>query len=270
MSNIFTELKKRKVFNTAAIYLATSFIILQAAGILVPALHIPAWTISFIVMLIILGFPVMLIFSWIYDISDEGIVKTKSSKSPSAADPQVPAMAKSSILGIIASIIITIIMIYKGVDYFTSFQPKSNKTSIAVLNFDNIRKFQKYDWLGERIAGHLNYKLGEISKIRIIDKLQILNKLGEIDPEKASILDYKINQIANNMDVDLILHGQFTLMDSIIEVTAFFADITNSGTTIPLMLEIYPLTELPNIPTYINNKISSFIKTNKRFKSDTE
>ena len=83
-------------------------------------------------------------------------------------------------------------MIYKGVDYFTSFQPKSNKTSIAVLNFDNIRKFQKYDWLGERIAGHLNYKLGEISKIRIIDKLQILNKLGEIDPEKASILDYKI------------------------------------------------------------------------------
>ena len=269
MSNFLAELKKRKVVNTAAIYLATSFIILQAAAILIPALHIPAWTLSFMVVLVILGFPVMLIFSWIYDISDEGIVKTKSLKSPRADDPRVPAMAKSSIFGIIASIIITIIMIYKGVDYFTSFQPKSNKISIAVLNFDNIRKFQTYDWLGERIAFNISYKLGEISSIQVIDKLQIINNLGKLDPEKASILDVKLKQIANNIDVDLILHGQFTIMDSIIEVMAFFADI-NTGAQTSLMFEKYKSDELSDIPSYINDKITTYIKMNNRFKQDDE
>ena len=53
---------------------------------------------------------------------------------------------------------------------------------------DNIRKFNDYDWLGERIASNLTFKLGEISQISMIDRLQILTKLGEIDPEKASLI----------------------------------------------------------------------------------
>jgi TolB-like protein len=269
MANIFTELKKRKVFNSAAIYLATTFIILQVAQIIIPALHIPDWTLSFIVVLIVLGFPVVVIFSWIYDVSDKGLVKTDTTASISRDDSHLHEYSKSSALGIIASIIITIILIYNGVDYFTSSKQISGKTSIAVLNFDNIRKFDDYDWLGERIASNLTYKLGQLTNIRMIDRLQILNKLGEIDPEKASVIDYKINQVAKNIDVNLILHGDFTIMGDIIEITAFFAD-TQTGDQISLMLEQYPLEELSDIPAHIYEKISAFIKSNKRFKPLTE
>ena len=67
--------------------------------------------------------------------------------------------------------------------------------------------------------------------------------------------------------MDLILHGSFTIMnnDNIIEITAFLADI-NTGELISLMLEQYPLDELSNIPSYINEKISLFIKSDQRFK----
>jgi len=160
-------------------------------------------------------------------------------------------------------------MIYRGVDYFSSPKETTNKISIAVLDFENTRKFKDYDWLGERIAGNLSYKLGEISNIQMIDRLQILNKLGKIDPEKASIMDYKINQIAKNIEVDLILHGNFIIMDDIIEVTAFFAD-ANTGEQISLLLEQYPLDELSAIPSYINDRVSTFIKTNERFKLETK
>ena len=182
---------------------------------------------------------------------------------------QHQGISKSSFLGAVASIIITIVFIYMGIDYFSSSQQASSKTSIAVLNFDNIRKFSEYDWLEERIASNLTFKLGEISEIRMIDRLQILNKLGEIDPDKASIIDYKINQVAKNIDVNLILHGNFTIMGDIIEITAFFAD-TQTGDQIALMLEQYPLNELSDIPSHINKKISTFIKTNDRFKPETE
>ena len=259
MPNIIAELKKRKVFNSAAIYLATAFILLQAAQIIIPALQIPEWTISFLVVLTILGFPVVIIISWIYDISDEGFVKTEAE---GVTPPE--GMSKASMMGILTSIIITIFMIYKGVDFFTAFKDTTSKTSIAVLNFDNIRKFDEYDWLGERIATNLSYKLEDIPEIQIINRLQIGKKLGEIDPEKASIVEYRINQIAKNIDVDLILHGNFTIMDSIIEVLAFFADI-NTGKQIALMLEQYPLEELSDIPSHINDNISTFIKTDSRF-----
>ena len=269
MPSFIAELKKRKVFNSAAIYLATAFILLQAAQIIIPALKIPEWTISFLVVLAILGFPVVIIISWLYDIGDEGFVKTESEKTEAENEMPSTGISKISRIGILASIAITIFMIYRGVDYFSSPKETTNKISIAVLDFENTRKFKDYDWLGERIAGNLSYKLGEISNIQMIDRLQILNKLGKIDPEKASIMDYKINQIAKNIEVDLILHGNFIIMDDIIEVTAFFAD-ANTGVQISLLLEQYPLDELSAIPSYINDKVSTFIKINERFKLETK
>ena len=160
-------------------------------------------------------------------------------------------------------------MAYKGIDYFTATKEVTGKTSIAVLNFDNVRKFQDYEWLGEEIAANLSYKLGGISSVRIIDRFQILNKLGEVDPEKASILDYKIEQIAKNIDVDHIIHGQFTIMeqDSSIKIIAFLANTITHDQT-PLMKEKYPLANLSDIPTFINEKISSYVKTNFQLKAD--
>ena len=269
MANIFTELKKRKVFNSAAIYLATAFVILQVLGIIIPALQIPSWTLSFIVVLLILGFPIVVIFSWIYDVSDDGVVKTGAVNMEIPDGQAPPTIARSSLVGIIFSIIITIFLVYKGIDFFTSSKVKSDKISIAVFNFDNIRKFPEYDWLRERVAGNLAYKLGEIPTIRMIDRLQIMKNLEKIDPEKASVIDYKINQIAKNIDVDLILYGHFTIMDTIIEVTAFFAD-TETGEGISLMLEQYPLEELSDIPAHIYEKTSAFIKNSQKFKSPAE
>ena len=266
MPNFISELKKRKVFNSAAIYLATAFVILQAAGIIIPALLIPEWTLRLLVVLAILGFPIVIIFSWIYDVSDQGIVKTDLIKSD---DGHETGMAKSSIAGIIASIAITIFMVYKGVDYFSNTKEVTGKTSIAVLNFDNIRKIDEYEWLGDDIAGSLSYTLGGIPEVRVIDRFQILNKLGEVDPEKASILEYKMNQIANTIDVDLILHGQFTIIDSIVKIIAVYAE-TKSFSQTPIMNEKYSLNELSDIPTYINDKISDFINNDPRFKGNSK
>ena len=103
MPSFIEELKKRKVFNSAAIYLATAFILLQAVTIIIPALKIPEWTISFLVVIAILGFPVIIIISWIYDISDEGFVKTETE-----SDIEPSGMQKSSMIGILTTIIITI------------------------------------------------------------------------------------------------------------------------------------------------------------------
>ena len=273
MSNFISELKKRKVFSSSAIYLGTAFVILQVAQVLIPALNIPDWTISFIVVLLMLGFPVVLILSWIYDISDGQIVKSvteKSSEDDNLADDTKSALgySKSIVFGIIITTILSVTLIYEGVDYATSRSKVDDKVSIAVLPFKNIRKLPEYEWLGDYLAGNLTFKLGQISTIRMIDRLKILNELSVIDPEQASILDVKIKQIAENVDVNLIMYGNYTILSEInsIEITVYLTNI-KTGIQTSVMQETYPLDDLPNIPSKINKFISTFIKNNKMFKS---
>ena len=225
-------------------------------------------------MLLLLGFPVVIILSWIYDISDGQIVKTDPKQV--AEDDRIEnknidtsGFSKSSVLGIIITTILFVTLIYEGIDYVASLSKVDNKVSIAVLPFKNIRDFPDYEWLGEYLAGNLTFKLGQISSIRMIDRLKILNELRSIDPEQASILDVKIKQIAENIDVNLILYGNYTILSEInsIQLTVFLTNI-ETGAQTSVMQETYPLDDLPNIPTKINATISTFIKKNEMFKSE--
>src|SRR5437870_2669214 len=64
-----SELKRRKVYNVAAMYAAAAFIVWQAADILVPSLDLPQWTMKAVVVLTALGFPLAVVLAWIYDVT---------------------------------------------------------------------------------------------------------------------------------------------------------------------------------------------------------
>ena len=76
INNYIQELKRRKVFTSAGLYAFSSFIIMQVANIIVPALHLPDWSNTLILILLILGFPIAMIFAWLYDRTPAGFVKT--------------------------------------------------------------------------------------------------------------------------------------------------------------------------------------------------
>ncbi len=72
----FAELKRRKVFQVAAVYGAGMFGVLQAADVLVPALHLPEVLITVAAVLGLVGFPIALVVAWTYERSPEGLVRT--------------------------------------------------------------------------------------------------------------------------------------------------------------------------------------------------
>jgi tetratricopeptide (TPR) repeat protein len=75
------ELKRRKVVKASLIYLAVAFGILQAADIIFPALGLPEWTIKFILILLIIVFILVIVLTWVYDITPGGIQVTKTIES---------------------------------------------------------------------------------------------------------------------------------------------------------------------------------------------
>ena len=79
--SLIEELKRRKVFRVAASYAVVAFIIFQLVEILFPIFNFPQWTQQFVVIIILLGFPIALIFSWVFDKTPEGFIKTDAVKS---------------------------------------------------------------------------------------------------------------------------------------------------------------------------------------------
>ena len=84
--NLFQELKRRKVFKTVGVYAAVALIIIQVADIVFPRLLLPDWTVTFVIVLVIIGFPITFFLSWNYDLKKEGFIHDKSDVEGLATD----------------------------------------------------------------------------------------------------------------------------------------------------------------------------------------
>src|SRR5215813_7917906 len=70
-----TELKRRNVYKVAAAYAVAAWLLIQAASILFPTFNAPPWLMQIFVVILAIGFPAALVFSWAFEITPEGIVR---------------------------------------------------------------------------------------------------------------------------------------------------------------------------------------------------
>lgn len=71
------ELKRRKVVRVITVYAAAAFVIIELINNIVEPLQLPEWTPTFVIVLLIIGFPIAIIFSWIFDVTPEGVKVTR-------------------------------------------------------------------------------------------------------------------------------------------------------------------------------------------------
>src|SRR5512132_2672719 len=73
--SFFTELKRRNVYKVAVAYAVAAWLLIQAASILFPTFDAPPWLMQIFVVILAIGFPAALVFSWAFEITPEGIVR---------------------------------------------------------------------------------------------------------------------------------------------------------------------------------------------------
>jgi hypothetical protein len=74
--NFFSELKRRHVDKVALVYAVVSWLLIEAAWILLPMLDAPPWVIEALIVFLALGFIVALIISWSFEMTPEGLKRT--------------------------------------------------------------------------------------------------------------------------------------------------------------------------------------------------
>ena len=66
--SLIAELRQRKVFRVAAGYAVVAWLLMQVADVVLPALQLPEWTLTFTTILLLLGFPVALVLAWSFEV----------------------------------------------------------------------------------------------------------------------------------------------------------------------------------------------------------
>jgi len=115
-SRFWQELKRRKTDRVLVIYAATAFTILQISDSIRSGLSLPEWTATFIIIVLVVGFPVAGIFSWFFDITPGGIEKTKpvSDKKKQTPEAELRRWKSTTLISFIVIIALILYNIISG------------------------------------------------------------------------------------------------------------------------------------------------------------
>ena len=75
---LWEELKRRHVVKVAVAYGAVGWLLIGFASEILPIFAVPPWVLPTVTFIIILGFPLAIVLSWIFDLTPQGIAPTKS------------------------------------------------------------------------------------------------------------------------------------------------------------------------------------------------
>jgi TolB-like protein/Flp pilus assembly protein TadD len=88
--DLSAELKRRRVYPVTAAYAVVAFILLQIGEITFQPLGLPNWVMVGLIALVIVGFPVVVIVTWLFDITPAGI---RRDTGPAVANDGRPSIA---------------------------------------------------------------------------------------------------------------------------------------------------------------------------------
>ena len=75
--SLFAELRRRNVFRVAMFYAVAAWVLLQVGDLLFGALGVPPWGLKLLLGLLLLGFPMALVFAWVFELTPEGLKRER-------------------------------------------------------------------------------------------------------------------------------------------------------------------------------------------------
>src|SRR5229473_7074565 len=104
MANFFSELKRRNVYKVAVAYIVAGWALSQGIAQVFPVFDIPNWIIRFVVVLIIIGFPIALVLAWAFELTPEGLKRTEDVDPAATRNTKSHAWVYVVIIGALFSI----------------------------------------------------------------------------------------------------------------------------------------------------------------------
>lgn len=180
------------------VYATAAFVILELINNVTEPLKLPEWTTTLVILILLVGFPLAIIFSWIFDVTPEGIEKTKPSKESKKGEKAfVPNSWR--IASYISFVVIVVLVLYHVLSSNKSRRISKIEKSIAVLPFNNWSAGEEYAHMGSAIANEI---ITELSKVKDFHVVSYTSSSRYTDSNKLSI-----PQIGQELGANFIIEG---------------------------------------------------------------
>jgi len=208
--SLISELRRRNVFRMALLYGVAAWLVMQVAEVLIALAPLPGWTGQAVLGVLAIGFPIALIFAWVYEITPEG-VKLEKDVDRSASITHITGRRMDFIvIAILAAAVIVFAYdkwwLNSGKDVFL---PPHN--SIAVLAFADMSPNAGQEYFSDGISEELLGLLAKIPELRVISRTSAFSYKGK---------DVRLTEVARELNVAHILEGSIRKTGNQVRITA--------------------------------------------------
>jgi TolB-like protein/Tfp pilus assembly protein PilF len=179
--SFFAELKRRNVVRMAGLYLVGAWLLTQVASTLLPTFDVPSWVLRGLIITLALGFFPALIFSWVFELTPQGLKRDEDVRPEESIAPQTARRMDRMIIAVLV-----LALGYFVFDKFalaprregtlTRALPNENKPgeilekSIAVLPFENLSSDKENAYFADGIQDEILTRLATIADLRVISR----------------------------------------------------------------------------------------------------
>ena len=199
----FAELKRRNVIRMAGLYLVGAWLLVQVAGTVLPMFGAPEWLPRSVVILLAIGFLPALIFSWVFEMTPQGLKRDEDVAPEQSIAPQTARRMDRMIIGVLV-----LALAYFAFDKFVlaprrvaspnDLSSAINAKSIAVLPFENLSEDKANAYFAEGMQDEILTRLAKITDLKVISRTSTQHFKSSPD---------NLPQIARQLGVAYILEG---------------------------------------------------------------
>ncbi len=226
--SLFAELKRRNVYRVGFAYAIASWLILQVIDVVEPIIGMPAWVAKLILVLLAVGLPLVLIFSWAYEMTPEGLKRERDVDRSQSITPQTGRRLNQLIVGILI-IAVGLMALDQYVLHDHDATPAAETVadsgpvpaenevtateppSIAVLPFANMSADESSTYFSDGLADTLLHMLAQIREIRVAARTSSFQFRDQ---------NTDITKIAAALNVGTVLEGSVQKAGNKIRITA--------------------------------------------------
>ena len=181
--SFWSQLKKRKVIRVGIVYLVVGWILIQIGETTFEALALPAWSLTLLIVFVLLGFPIALLLAWAFEVTPQGIRKD-------SAGLEVEAEAEAE---------------------EAPLELDKSAPSIAVLPFDDMSEHSDQGYFCEGIAEEILNALCKVANLRVASRVAAFHFGGK---------NADVKEIGRKLKVQTVMEGSVRKSGDKLRITA--------------------------------------------------
>src|SRR5213592_3484075 len=167
----FGELKRRNVYKVAFAYIVAGWALAQGIAQVFPVFGVPNGIVRLIVVLIVIGFPIALIFAWAFEITPEGLKRAEEADAmPPSARPTNRTWMYIVVVGAAISLALFFLGRYTAGTRATS---SGDRKSIAVLPFQSLSGDKNDAYFADGVQDQILTNLAKVSDLKVISHTSV-------------------------------------------------------------------------------------------------